>query len=183
MNYGPLEFADYLRRKDRADSATVRAARAAQPGPTAPVNLLRVVSGPATPRPVRPPANAVPASVLEALAVNPPAPSGSGGEVRISVMATPYPLILVLSAHQSVQWKLGVAPGAELRAVLLSGFGQSVVTGAPAVPVHRIGGFYAFRRGSVEFGHLESEVRRCTGHAIGQFRSIQVGASLQLRPE
>jgi hypothetical protein len=34
MNFGPLEFADYLRRKDAArggESATVRAARAAAP--------------------------------------------------------------------------------------------------------------------------------------------------------
>ena len=41
MNYGPLEFADYLRKTDdRAESPIVRAARAARPGIAEPVNLL-----------------------------------------------------------------------------------------------------------------------------------------------
>ena len=50
MNYGPLEFADYLRKSEsRADSAIVRAARAAQPQPATPINLLRVASVARTP--------------------------------------------------------------------------------------------------------------------------------------
>ena len=45
MNYGPLEFANYLSRDEpRGESAIVKAARAAQPLPTTPVNLLRVTS-------------------------------------------------------------------------------------------------------------------------------------------
>jgi hypothetical protein len=176
MNYGPLEFADYLRRNARVeDSATVCAARAAQPG-AAPVNLLRVVSGPlhldrAAPAQV---------DVCEAVAMNPPDQARSPGRVSIAVTSPERPMVLVLSSHQPVQWRLSVVPGAVVRALLLTGFGHSTVTGADGIAVHRIGGFYAFKRGSVEYRHLESEVRRCTGHTIGHFQSLQVRNSLVL---
>jgi len=180
MNYGPLEFADYLRRNARSvDSATVRAARAAQPA-AAPVNLLRVVSGPTSLQPARRATTAEPANVFEAVATNPPARRHTPETVRVSVSASDHPVILVLSSHQTTQWQLSVAPGADLRALLLSGFGHSMVVGAAGIAAHRIGGFYAFRRGSAEYRHLESEIRRCTGHAIGHFQSLQVGSSLQL---
>jgi hypothetical protein len=178
MNYGPLEFADYLRRNAKADPATVRAARAAQPT-AMPVNLLRVVSGPLDVRRVAA-GDAQAVSVLEAVAMNPPDPPSSPGRVSVTLTASERATVLVLSSHQPVQWRLWVMPGADLRALLLSGFGHSSVTGAEGIPVHRIGGFYAFRRGSVEYRHLESEVRRCTGHAIGHFQGLQVGSSLVL---
>ena len=46
MNYGPLEFAVYLRRKDERESATVKAARAASAAPRPPENRLTIISGP-----------------------------------------------------------------------------------------------------------------------------------------
>jgi hypothetical protein len=180
MNYGPLEFADYLRRNTRnVDSATVRAARAAQPT-AAPMNLLRVVSGPTRLEPTGRSANPEPVNVYELVAMNPPDLARSPGRVSVSVTSSECPVVLVLSSHQPVQWRLSVAPGADLRALMLSGFGHSTVIGGQGIAVHRIGGFYAFRRGSVEYRHLESEVRRCTGHAIGHFQTLQVGNSLVL---
>ena len=71
----------------------------------------------------------------------------------------------MLSSHQTVHWELTLAPGATLRAVLLSGYGESTVAGAGDALVTSIGGFYAFKQGSAEFKHLESEVMRCTGRA------------------
>ncbi len=47
MNFGPLEFADYLRRKDISpggESATVKAARAAAPAPAPLDQRLAVIS-------------------------------------------------------------------------------------------------------------------------------------------
>jgi hypothetical protein len=43
--------------------------------------------------------------------------------------------------------------------------------------VSSIGGFYAFRHGSAEFKHLETEVRRCTGRNIERFQSAYAGHS------
>ena len=44
-----------------------------------------------------------------------------------------------------------------------------------AMLVTSIGGFYAFKRGSAEFKHLEKEVRRCTGRGIDRFQSEYAG--------
>ena len=46
MNYGPLEFAEHLRKNETcAESPIVRAARAARPVTADPVNLLEVPAG------------------------------------------------------------------------------------------------------------------------------------------
>ena len=59
-----------------------------------------------------------------------------------------------------------------LTAVLMSGYGESTVAGAGAALVTSIGGFYAFKRGSAEFRHLEDEV-----HALHwpRHRELPVG--------
>ena len=88
--------------------------------------------------------------------------------------------MLVLSSHQTVHWELALEPGATLRAVLLSGYGESTVAGAGDALVSSIGGFYAFKRGSAEFKHLESEVMRCTGRDIDTFQSVYAGRSFEI---
>ena len=105
-------------------------------------------------------------SVYEAIIDRAPA---RGRPVRVRVQPAWRPVVLVLSAHQPVYWRIEAAPGADLRAILLAGSAGSRVTGAGQIPVSSIGGFYAFKRGSMEFRHLEHEVRRCTGRAIGNF--------------
>lgn len=181
MNYGPLEFADYLQKDAKSqDSATVRAARAAQPARGTPVNLLRVVSHTANFGPPVRGGHHEPMSVFEAVAVNPLANPDSLGAVSVTVQPSQRPLILVLSSHQPVLWRLTLLAEANLRALMLSGFGRSMVVGAGNVAVHRIGGFYAFKRGSAEYRHLQSEVQRCTGGSIGYFQSLQVGSAITL---
>lgn len=173
MNYGPLEFADYLRRNDRtAESATVTATRAAQPAVGEPVNQLRVVSGPRTLTAVAEAARLARVSAFEAVTMSPPCDPRCPGAVRVLVKATDRPVVLVLSSHQPVEWHVSRAPGATLLALLLSGYGQSRVLGAEDAAVHRIGGFSAFKRGSPTYRHLESEVQRCTGCRIAHFESI-----------
>jgi hypothetical protein len=68
-----------------------------------------------------------------------------------------------------VHWQIQADPGADLRAILLAGSGESQVTGAQRIPVSSMGGFYAFKLGSLEVRHLEQEVLRCTGCAIEHF--------------
>jgi hypothetical protein len=165
MNYGPLEFAAYLRHTGkRAEPATVRAARAAAPG-TPLMSRLTMISREPAPSHA---AGLEPAKVHEAVALTTPR---IHGDVQVRVNATPRPTVLVLSSHAAVRWRLACMPGAKLEAVLLSGYGDSTVSGAGTANVARIGGYYAFRRGSAEFRHLESEVLRCTGRAIAAFES------------
>ena len=183
MNYGPMEFAAYLQRKagDRGESATVKAAREAAPKSSPrhrPENnrLTVIAGGPLMPRTTRA-AQVEAVCVYEAVAVRPPRTPESAEPVSVVVRATPRPVVLVLSSHQTVRWEIALTPEANLSAVLLSGYGESTVAGAGDALVTSIGGFYAFKRGSAEFKHLEKEVRRCTGRSIEGFQSEYAGHS------
>jgi hypothetical protein len=180
MNYGPLEFAAYLKRKDsaRGESAAVKAAREAAPNSSSKdgdSNRLTIISG----GPLRPrlagDSRVEAVSVYEAVAVRAPYAPEPADPVRVVVRESRRPVVLVLSSHQAVQWVISLERGVRLEAVLLSGFGESTVSGAGDALVASIGGFYAFKRGSVEFKHLEKEVRRCTGRDIDRFHSAYAG--------
>jgi len=160
MNFGPLEFGAYLRRQEsyEEDSAEVRAARDAAPR-LDPASLRLGVRAMRDAKPD-------PVSVYEAIIDRVP---GRGDPVRVRVQPAWRPVVLVLSSHQAVQWQIEAASGVDLRAVLLAGSGESSVSGVPGIAVSSIGGFYAFKPGSLEFRHLEREVLRCTGCAIEHF--------------
>lgn len=180
MNYGPLEFADYLQRIGRPDdSATVKAARAAQPSAARPVNEVRVVSGPRALTESQSTSRGR-VVVYEAVAMNPPGDPRRPGVVRVLIGPTEQPLVVVLTSHQRVEWRISREPGASLSAVLLAGFGHSTVLGDVGATVHRIGGFCAFKRGSEAYLHLESEVLRCTGRAIAAFKSVYAGDHFEI---
>jgi hypothetical protein len=181
MNYGPLEFAEYLARKEASqpDSATVKAARDAAPA-AEPANQLTVVSGRSSLSRLARAAQIEAVSVYEAVAVHSPRIPRPRGPVTVLVRATWRPVVLVLSSHQAVNWEISLEPEAMLRAVLLSGYGESTVAGAGDAVVTSIGGFYAFKYGSAEFQHLESEVMRCIGRRIGTFQSVYAGRSFEI---
>jgi hypothetical protein len=186
MNYGPLEFAAYLRRKGtkKQESAAVKAARAAAPEHgSAPGNRLTIVTGPQALSSVARGAQVEAVSVYEAVAVHPPLAPRTHAPVKVVVRAALRPVVLVLSSHQTVEWQLELVAGAQLTAVLLSGYGESTVTGAGDAQVASIGGFYAFKRGSAEFMHLEQEVLRCTGRNIEKFQSVYAGHSFEVGGE
>ena len=181
MNYGPLEFAAYLASKvSQRDSATVEAARAAAPADIPETARLTVISGSTLLARVARDAQVEAVSVYEAVAVHTRGALNAACPVGVLVRSTPRPVLLVLSAHQTVRWEISLLPGAALCAVLLSGYGDSKVAGAGTALVTSIGGFYAFRRGSPEFKHLESEVMRCTGRHIDSFQSVFAGRSFEV---
>ena len=175
MNFGPLEFAAYLRRRNvrHGDSAAVRAARAAAPPPRTDTNHLAIVTGPSQLARVARGAQVDSVSVYEAIAT-------STGSVRVVVSPSQRPVVLVLSSHQAVEWRIETEPGAILQAVLLAGSGESRVTGVAEALVSSIGGYYAFKRSSHEFQHLEREVMRCTGRTIENFHSVYAGSEFRI---
>jgi len=172
MSFGPLEFAVYLRRKDARsrESAAVKAARAAAAAePLTGENILSVISGPSgLLRVADRSLEAV--RVFEAVAA-PPADTGAVSAISVRVTAGTRPLVLVLSSHHAVAWRIDLDAGAALEAVFLAGASESTVSGAGNVLVTSIGGFYAFRPGSLEFRHLEDEVARCTRRGIASYQS------------
>jgi len=182
MNFGPLEFANYLRCKgsQRAESARVTAARAAAPVHRPDGNRLTVVGGVGSLPAIGRVAQIEAVSVYEALAMGAASSRHPQGVIKVVVRPAVRPLVLVLSAHQAVEWKLEILPLADVKAVLLSGYGPSTVTGAGHAQIASIGGFYAFKRGSAEFKHLEQEVMRCTGRGIERFQSVYAGHSFEV---
>ena len=142
MNFGPLEFAAYLRRKGapERDSAAVAAARAAVVAPRPQQNQLTIVSGPRelthsrTDREV---------TVFEAIVTQTATLPRIGKPVSVAVGATQLPVVLVLSSHQPVCWRIELEPSARLKAVLLAGFGESRVSGAGDARVTSMAGTFA----------------------------------------
>jgi hypothetical protein len=187
MNFGPMEFAAHLERKDaeRKTAGPGAKARAAAPAaaPAAPKNQLTIISGPGTLSALARSAQVEAISVYEPVDARAAASPAGPGVVRVSIRRTTRPVVLVLSSHQSVEWQLDVAPDAELEAVLLAGYGESTVAGAGDALVTSIGGFYAFKRGSAEFRHLEDEVLRCTGRNIENFQSVYSGGRFEIGGE
>lgn len=182
MNYGPLEFAAWLQRKQpkASESAAVQAARAAAPVNRPAGNRLTIITGPQTLVPMSQIPQPEPVSVYEAVAKSVTPAHAVPESVRVEVRARFRPLVLVLSSHQAVSWELTLVPDVQLCAVLLAGSGDSRVIGAKGVPVSSIGGFYAFKRGSEEFRHLEREVMRCVGRDIETFHSSYAAESFQI---
>lgn len=186
MNYGPMEFAAYLRRKGagNGESATVKAAREAAPSAAAADrpenNRLTIISGGPFRSRIADAALVEAVCVYEAVAVHKPGSRHTQEQVSVLVRPTTRPVVLVLSSHQAVSWQIALAPEATLSAVLLSGYGESTVEGAGGALVTSIGGFYAFKQGSAEFRHLETEVLRCTGRNIERFQSEYAGDQFEV---
>ena len=182
MNYGPLEFAAHLRRKEakQQESAAVQAARAAAPESRPEDNRLTIVTGGHSLSQIARGARVEAVSVYEAVAMSSAGARTAPESVQVRVKPMLRPLVLVLSSHQAVHWELALAPGTELCAVLLAGGGESRVSGAGDAPISSIGGFYAFKRGSEEFLHLEREVMRCIGRNIENFHSAYATQSFEI---
>src|SRR5688572_24017729 len=111
MNYGPLEFAAWLRRsKDAVDSAAGRAADAAAPESSRP-NQLVIPSGQRQLTPVARPEGCQAAVVYEAVVMRPPSTPGLPAEVPVRMEITSSPVVLVLSSHEVVRWRLSCVSG------------------------------------------------------------------------
>jgi hypothetical protein len=182
MNHGPLEFAAHLRRREakQPESAAVQAARAAAPVMRPEARRLTIVAGAQSLSQIARNARIDAVSVYEAVAMSASVARTVPESVQVRVKPMLRPLVLVLSSHQAVHWQLALAPGTDLCAVLLAGGGESRVSGAGETPISSIGGFYAFKRGSEEFQHLEREVMRCIGRNIENFHSAYATQSFEI---
>lgn len=102
------------------------------------------------------------------------------GSVEVTIRRASKPIVLVLSAYEPVQWKLKLAPGAQLNAVLLSGYYPSQVTGAGSARTVMIGRAYAYKLGSSEYGMLNQQVLMLTGRTIDVFQGLYEGSAFSV---
>lgn len=102
------------------------------------------------------------------------------GAIDVTVMRTGYPVVLVLSSYEPVNWRIQLAPGAALSAVLLFGYHESSVVGQGGARIHRGGTLYAYNRQSSEFERLNREVAKLTGLDINHFQGVYAATNFSV---
>ena len=99
------------------------------------------------------------------------------GVVTVVLQRSAKPIVLVLSSYEPVLWKITGARSANLKAVLLSGYSPSSVSGADGIQVVDIGKYYAYERNGSGFAALQREVVKRSGKSIETFQGKYSGAS------
>lgn len=102
------------------------------------------------------------------------------GYVEVRVRRTAKPIVLVLSSYEPVRWMLNTEPGANLTAVVVSGYHPSQVVGAGAAPVIVNGSVYAYKPDSSEYRALNQSVFNLTGRDIGLFQGRYDGGQFSV---
>ena len=118
-------------------------------------------------------------AVVEAVGVyqgkSGPGRGTSGNPVEIRVRRSSRPLVLVLTAYERVHWNLVLEPGAQLVAVLTSGYYDQIVSNAGGARVFAIGSTYVYERSNL--APLEQDVFRATGKPISVFQGRYEGGT------
>lgn len=99
------------------------------------------------------------------------------GNAEVVVRSSSSPLVLVLSSYEPVNWKLSIASGAKVAAILLSSYYTSKVEGSGSIPVFQAGTAYAHKHGSTEYHNLNQQTEGWTGKAIDMFQGRYEGGS------
>lgn len=97
------------------------------------------------------------------------------GQVTVNVRRASQPVVVVLSSYEPVLWNLKLDPGVQLRAVLVSGYHASRVTGAGSARVLQIGRNYAYAFNGAGYGQLNRDVMQWSGRAIDIFQGRYEG--------
>jgi len=107
---------------------------------------------------------------------------GRGGTVRVNVMRTKGPVILVLASYEGVHWVVTTDPGANVGAILLSSYEDSQVLGSQA-PQYRIGKNFSYGsdNGGGNRAGLERDVQRWTGKGFDSFKGTYTGDQFFIR--
>jgi hypothetical protein len=99
------------------------------------------------------------------------------GVVTVALQRSPQPIVLVLSSYEPVHWQISGARSANLKAVLLSSYKSSTVSGVDGLQVIQMGSHYAYEQGSAGFAGLQREVIKRTGKGIETFQGKYSGTS------
>ena len=98
-------------------------------------------------------------------------PSG----VNVIVKKSDKPLVLILSAYEPVRWNLIKETGANLVAVIATGYNLPEVTGAGASKTVIKRGNYAYQQSGSEYAALNNDAIMWTGKPISKFQGTYGG--------
>jgi hypothetical protein len=168
-----------LQAQAAGEGETIVAARGAPPGATA---------APMPAMPVTPGMEGVPADAqVQMIGIYEPKGRSSGStsdhsahSVRVEVHSSMHPMVLVLASYEAVNWVV-VNTGAQISAVLLSGYNESTVHGTGDTRVLRIGSAHPYAAGSAEYVRLQQAVAQYAGtRAIRSFQGSYTGSEFMV---
>jgi hypothetical protein len=111
----------------------------------------------------------------------PPAPGARRtGYVEVRIRPSAKPIVLVLSSYEPVRWMLITERGAQLAAVLVSGYHPSQVVGAGNARVINTGSAYAYKMDGQDYQALNRDVARMVGKGIGLFQGRYEGGQFNV---
>jgi predicted esterase len=115
-----------------------------------------------------------------------------GALVKVEVKPIAKPVVLALTSYMEVIWKVRIAEGARLRAVVVGGWFEQEVEGVPAgVPiVYRASNpsgrkdyFYAYKQNSPEYRRMAAKLGELTSLPVATFQAENTGASFVIDGE
>ncbi|MDA1053159.1 MAG: lectin-like protein [Planctomycetota bacterium] len=119
----------------------------------------------------------------------------SGGERSIDVRIKPStkPIVAALTAYESTHWKVTIDPGANVAAIILSGYHSHTAEGVPAdVPLIKMSYddgsrnyFYGFDTKRRDYDEMLQKARKVTGLEVLTFQGSYTpspGATYRIRP-
>ncbi|MFD1123611.1 hypothetical protein ACFQ2T_13935 [Methylophilus flavus] len=95
--------------------------------------------------------------------------------VNVIVKKSDQPIVLMLSAYEPVKWNLVKEPGANLIAVIATGYHLAEVTGAGTSKTIIKRGVYAYQPGGPQYQALNNEANFWTGKSISKFQGAYGG--------
>ncbi len=98
----------------------------------------------------------------------------SAGAIRVTVLPSSTPLVLVLTNYEPVRWIVQNS-GRKISAVLLSGYHESNAFGVDGAPVLKIGSTHAYKMESPEYLKLKSEIARYVSNPVRTFQGTYTG--------
>ncbi|MGV3483458.1 MAG: tetratricopeptide repeat protein [Planctomycetaceae bacterium] len=116
-----------------------------------------------------------------------PQSASEDDRVYVKVNATGKPMIVVLCGYFSAQWNLDIAPSADVRQIIVSGwFEQSLVGAAATIPTKFIIGsqsskspdkdyFWGYALETKEGRNVREKVKRLTGREVTTFQGLYQG--------
>lgn len=101
------------------------------------------------------------------------------GVVNVYVRSSDKPTILVLASYEPVNWRV-TGSISQLKAVLVSGYYDSNVTGIGDIKVVKIGSSHAYENQTSEYVKLQNDVIKWTGKTINTFQGKYSGSSFMV---
>jgi predicted esterase len=113
-------------------------------------------------------------------------PGDNGAPVDVDVRPAAKPIVLVLTSYMSVLWRVKIAPGAHVKAVIIGGYYEQEFEGIPGdiplvycayFPSLNRGFSYGYKSDTPEYLQMVQKLNDMTGLLVSTFQGAERGTS------